>query len=184
MSLLRIALSYFPAAAILGAVVLSVTPAAAHGPTPQKVEESIAIAAPPEKVWELVKNFDSLVAWNPLVETSQGTGGNEPGAERVVVLRSGGQITDSLDEYLEEEMAYSYRLGTPNIEAFPVSFYSATLAVKPGADGGSEVTWDARFYRADTSNFPSETQNDQAAVAAVTELFKAGLEELKAKAEE
>lgn len=161
-----------------------VAPAAAHGPTPQKVEESIAIAAPPAKVWDLVKNFDGLVSWNPLVETSTGTGGNEAGAERTVVLRDGGQLTDSLDEYVGDGMSYSYRLATPDIEAFPVSFYSATLAVKPGADGGSEVTWDARLYRADTGNFPSETQNDAAAIDAVTKFYKAGLEELKKKAEQ
>ena len=29
----------------------------AHGPTPQKVEEKIEIAAPPEKVWAIVKEF-------------------------------------------------------------------------------------------------------------------------------
>ena len=169
---------------LLGATLAFAPSAFAHGPTPQKVEESIAIAAPPAKVWEIVENFDGFVAWNPLVETSQGTGGNKPGAERVVVLRSGGELKDSLDEYVEEEMSYSYRLDTPDIEAFPVSFYSATLAVKPGADGGSEVTWDARLYRADTGNFPSETQNDKAAIEAVTKFYKAGLEELKKKAEQ
>ncbi|BAQ15899.1 SRPBCC family protein [Methyloceanibacter caenitepidi] len=165
-------------------LLLGIAPAAAHGPTPQKVEESIAIAAPPAKVWELVKDFDGLVSWNPLVETSMGTGGNEAGAERTVVLRDGGQLKDSLDEYVEAEMSYSYRLDTPDIQAFPVSFYSATLAVKPDADGGSEVIWDARLYRADTGNFPSETQNDAAAVDAVTTFYKAGLEELKKKAEQ
>lgn len=176
MTLLRIAM--------LPILLLGVVPAAAHGPTPQKVEESIAIAAPPAKVWDLVKNFDGLVSWNPAVETSTGKGGNEAGAERIVVLRDGGQLTDSLDEYVEDEMSYSYRLATPDIEAFPVSFYSATLAVKPGTDGGSEVTWDARLYRADTGNFPSETQNDAAAIEAVTKFYKAGLEELKKRAEE
>ncbi|ODR95734.1 MxaD protein [Methyloceanibacter stevinii] len=177
-------MTLFRIAVLHAFLLLGAASAAAHGPTPQKVEEGIAIAAPPAKVWDLVKNFDSLVSWNPLVETSMGTGGNEAGAERTVVLRDGGQLKDSLDEYVEEEMSYSYRLDTPDIEAFPVSFYSATLAVKPGADGGSEVTWDARLYRADTGNFPSEEQNDAAAIEAVTKFYKAGLEELKKKAEE
>jgi mxaD protein len=154
-------------------------PAVAHGPTPQKVEETIAIAAPPEAVWNAVKDFDGLAGWNPLVASSEGRGGNAAGGERDVVLKTGGQLTDSLDEYLEAEKSYSYRLATPDIEAFPVSFYSATLAVRPGAQGGSEVAWDGRFYRADTGNFPSEAQNDQAAIAAMTELFQAGLNNLK-----
>lgn len=178
MSLLRFALYLFPVAALLGAA-----PAAAHGPTPQKVEETIAIAAPPDVVWAAVKDFDGLAKWNPEVKSSAGRGGNEAGGERDVVLESGGTIVDSLDEYVDEEMTYSYRLGTPNIEAFPVSFYSATLAVKPGADGGSEVEWISRLYRADTGNFPSETQNDQAAVDAMTRLFQAGLTTLKEQVE-
>ena len=170
-------------AIFLGALLLAVLPAAAHGPTPQKVEESIAIAAPPEKVWEAIKNFDSLAAWNPLVASSAGRGGDEAGGERDVELKSGGKLVDSLDEYLGDQMTYSYRLATPDIEAFPVSFYSATLAVHPGEGGGSQVAWDSRFYRADTGNFPSETQNDQAAIDAMTKFLKAGLENLKQKLE-
>jgi mxaD protein len=163
--------------------MLGITPATAHGPTPQKVEESVVIAAPPDVVWAAVKDFDGLATWNPQVESSAGRGGNAAGGERDVVLKSGGQLTDSLDEYLEDEMSYSYRLGTPNIEAFPVSFYSATLTVKPGADGGSEVAWTARFYRADTGNFPSETQNDQAAIDAMTRFIQDGLQTLKQRVE-
>lgn len=164
-------------------VLLGLVSAAAHGPTPQKVEESIVIAAPPDVVWAAVKDFDGLAKWNPLVESSAGRGGNEAGGERDVVLKSGGQLVDSLDEYLEDEMAYSYRLATPDIEAFPVSFYSSTLAVSPAADGGSEVKWDARLYRADTGNFPSETQNDQAAIDAVTRFYQEGLKSLKEQVE-
>jgi mxaD protein len=163
--------------------VLGITTAAGHGPTPQKVEESIIIDAPPDVVWAAVKNFDALATWSPLVESSTGRGGNEAGGERDVVLKAGGQLTDSLDEYLEKEMSYSYRLATPDIEAFPVSFYSSTLSVRPAEDGKSEVAWDARLYRADTGNFPSETQNDQAAIEAVTRFFQEGLKSLKEQVE-
>ncbi len=165
--------------AAFAVLVLDVAPSLAHGPTPQKVEETITIAAPPDKVWAKVKDFDQLAAWNPAVASSKGKGGNEAGAEREVELKSGGKLIDSLDEYLADEMNYSYRLGTPDIEHFPVSFYSATLAVKPGENGGSEVEWDARFYRADTGNFPAENQNDEAAIDAITKFFKEGLENLK-----
>ncbi|HWM31266.1 MAG TPA: SRPBCC family protein [Methyloceanibacter sp.] len=158
-------------------------PSVAHGPTPQKVEEKIAIAAPPQIVWDAVKDFDALTSWNPLVESSAGSGGNEANGTREVVLKSGGKLIDSLDEYSGEDMSYSYRLAEPNIEAFPVSFYSATLTVRPGENGGSEVEWSGRFYRADTGNFPSEAQNDQAAIDAMTKFFKEGLESLKQKIE-
>lgn len=177
MSCLRVAACH------IAILLFSVVSATAHGPTPKKVEESIVIAAPPEAVWAAVKDFDGLAKWNPLVDSSEGSGGNAAGGERVVVLKSGGQLTDSLDEYIDEDMSYSYRLGTPDLEAFPVSFYSATLEVRPGADGGSEVAWVSRFYRADTGNFPSETQNDQAAIDAVTNFFQEGLKTLKTQVE-
>jgi mxaD protein len=57
------------------------------------------------------------------------------------------------------------------------------LSVKPGTNGGSEVEWDGRFYRADTGNFPAENQNDEAAIAAMTKFFHDGLQGLKAKLE-
>ncbi len=99
------------------------------------------------------------------------------------MLKSGGELTESLDEYLPTDMSYSYRLTKENIDALPVSFYSATLQVTPGANGGSEVEWLGRFYRADTSNFPPPEKSDEAAIAAMTKFFRAGLDGLKQKAE-
>ena len=158
-------------------LALSTIPAAAHGPTPQRVDETVAITAPPAAVWAVIKAFDQL-GWNPLVTSTVGRGGNGQDAERDVVLKSGGQLTDSLDEYLDKDMSYSYRLAKPDLASFPVSFYSATLTVRPAGEG-SEVEWDARFYRADTGNFPAEGQTDEAAIAAMTKLVHEGLQGLK-----
>lgn len=158
------------------------TSAAAHGPTPQKIEEKIAIAAPPAAVWNAVKDFGSMAAWHPGVAKCEAEGGNAAGASRTLTLKAGGAITEGLDEYNAGEMSYGYRLSKENVEALPVSFYSATLAVK-AAGSGSEVEWVGRFYRADTSNFPPDNLNDAAAVAAMTAFFRQGLEGIKAKAE-
>jgi mxaD protein len=157
-------------------------PAAAHGPTPKKVEETIEIAAPPAAVWDILKDFGAIAGWHPLVEASEGKGGNVAGGERTVTLKSGGVLTDSLDDYQDGAMTYGYRLAKENTDAFPVSFYSATLAVIP-AGSGSKVDWVGRFYRADTSNFPPEDKNDDAAIAAMTNFLQEGLKGLKAKAE-
>lgn len=157
--------------------------ALAHGPTPKKVEESIEISAPPAKVWAIVKDFAGIAEWSPEVQESQGDGGDKAGGTRTLTLKSGGVIEDSLDEYSEDEMSYGYRLAKENVDAFPVSFYSASLAVKPEGDSASKVEWIGRFYRADTSNFPPEDKNDEAAIAAMTNFFQAGLKGLKSKAE-
>jgi len=156
-------------------------PSRAHGPTPQKALEKITIAKPPAEVWAAVGAFSKIDKWHPGVEKSSG-GDNAPGSERTITLKSGGDLVEGLDEYNAQEMSFGYRLSKENIEAFPVSFYTATIAVRP-AEGGSEVEWSGRFYRADTSNFPPDNLNDQAAVAAVEGFFKQGLEGLKAKLE-
>ena len=61
-------------------VLLIGAPASAHGPTPQKVEESIEIAAPPDAVWNIVKDFGGIANWNPALTKSEGKGGNGSGA--------------------------------------------------------------------------------------------------------
>ncbi|MEZ0212135.1 MAG: SRPBCC family protein [Xanthobacteraceae bacterium] len=154
--------------------------AAAHGPTPQKADESVTIPAPPEHVWALIAAFGGIGQWHPLVLKVEATGGDAAGAERVLTLAKG-EITEGLDEADLAGRRLSYRLSKENIEAIPVSFYTATIEVLPAA-GGSEVRWSARFYRADTSNFPPDELNDDAAIAAMSDFLRRGLEGLKAKA--
>lgn len=158
------------------------SPTRAHGPTPQKIEQTIVIKASPAAVWSVVKNFNGIAAWHSGVASCTGAGGVDAGATRTIQLKSGGEIADSLDDYNDQDMSYGYRLAKENIEAFPVSFYSATLSVKPDGNGAI-VEWIGRFYRADTGNFPPETLNDAAATTAMETFFRQGLESLKAKLE-
>ena len=158
------------------AAFLCITSAYAHGPTPQVVTEIVEIAAPPDQVWAIVKDFGALQRWHPAVLSCEG-GGNTVGAERQIFFK-GGSITDSLDEYNTEAMNYTYRLTKENFDVMPVSFYSATLTVKP-LGKGTLVEWLGRFYRADTGNYPPENLNDEAAMNAMKTFFKMGLGALK-----
>lgn len=157
-------------------LLTSLAPLAAHGPTPQRAQETIAIASPPEKVWALVADFDGIGGWHPAVKAVSGTA-----TERVLTLEKG-EITEGLDEADPAARRLAYRLSKENIEALPVSFYTGTIEVAP-AGSGSAVTWEARFYRADTTNEPPEEYNDDAAIAAMTGFLQDGLKGLKAKAE-
>jgi mxaD protein len=170
---------------LLIALVFALAPpfASAHGPTPHKIEHKITVAAPPAAVWAVVGDFHNLTAWHPLVAASTGTGGTANGAERTVTLKGGDVIVDGLDEYDDAGRSYTYRLSHENLDAFPISFYSATIAVRDVGEGRSEIVWQGRFYRGDTGNYPSEKLNDAAAIAAMTNFFQAGLEGLKAKIE-
>lgn len=151
--------------------------ALAHGPTPQKVEEKADIKAPPAKVWALVKDFGGIKAWHPSVEKVEAKG-----VDRILTVKGGASLEESQDESDDASMTLGYRLSNEGTDAFPTSSYSATIVVKAAGDG-SEVTWQGRGYRLDTSNEPPEGKDDASAVRALSDFFKAGLEGLKKKAE-
>ncbi|MCJ2034508.1 SRPBCC family protein [Methylobacterium sp. J-068] len=169
---------------VTSALVLSLfaTVALAHGPTPQKVDQSIVIAAKPDAVWKVVGDFAGIGGWHPDVAGSQGSGGNESGGRRQVTLKSGGTLDEGLDEMNASGRTYSYRLSEPDLKALPVSSYSATLSVTPDGDG-SRVEWVGRFYRGDTGNEPPEELSDEAGRTAMNRYFADGLKGLKAKVE-
>ncbi len=152
----------------------------AHGPTRQKVTETIEIDAPAEKVWAMVKDFGNAHAWLPMVESTEIEGGNEAGAKRVLTLGPGVKVYETLKKHNDEKMSYSYRIpnDTHDVAILPVNNYSSTLTVTKNGDS-SVVTWKGAFYRGYPNNDPPEELNDEAAVAAVTGLYKAGLAHLK-----
>lgn len=169
---------------ILSGLLLMSFAALAHGPTPQKGLESVAINVPLETVWDAVKQFGSIADWHPDVKESVGDGKHESGGTRTLTLQNGGQIVEELDFYSDKDHEYSYRLKKENVEAFPTSSYSMEIQVKPGdAEGTTRVTLKSRFYRGDTGNTPPEHLNDAAAIKTVSEFMKNGLNGLKTKLE-
>lgn len=166
-----------------GALALSAAfcgSALAHGPTRQKVTETVSIDAPAEKVWGIVKNFDALKDWHPAVEASPADKGNAEGSVRQIKLKGGGALTETLEAYDDAKMRYSYRAKDGG--ALPVTNYTSTITVK--ADGAkSQVEWRGAFYRGFPNNDPPPDQNDEAAVKAITGVYQSGLANLKTIAE-
>jgi mxaD protein len=154
----------------------------AHGAAPKKIEEKIDIAAKPDVVWGIIKDFAKISTWNPAVVSSTAASDPDQGQERILTLKSGGKITDAQTDYDPKGMTYSYRRVDDDVKVFPVSFYSATITVTPTATG-SEVDWIGRFYRGDTSNEPPPGLDDPDAIKAMTDFFDAGLKNLKTLAE-
>ncbi|MFK7893745.1 MAG: SRPBCC family protein [Granulosicoccus sp.] len=152
----------------------------AHGPTRQKVTETIEINASPEAVWAIMGDFGNAHVWLPMVESTESEGGNEPGATRTLFLEGDAKIFETLKKHNAERMMYSYRIpvDTHDIAVLPVNNYSSSITVK-AADNGSIVTWKGAFYRGYPNNDPPPELNDEAAVAAVTAVYQAGLAHLK-----
>lgn len=161
-------------AAALGLLVTG--SATAHGPTRQKVTETVTIDAPAAAVWAKVRNFDALKDWHPAVAKSPADKGNDEGSVRQLELKNGGKLTETLESYDDARMRYSYRAKDGG--ALPVTNYTSTISVK--AEGNKAIVeWRGAFYRGFPNNDPPPDQNDEAAVAAVTGVYQAGLANLK-----
>jgi hypothetical protein len=165
----------FAAAAVLA---LASTVALAHGPTRQKVTETVTIKASPDAVWGKVKDFNALPAWHPAVASSSVTDGSKVGSVRTLKLKGGGEVVETLESFDDAARKLSYRVKDGG--ALPVSNYTSTLQVKPGdAPSTSFVEWRGAFYRAYPNNDPPPDKNDEAAVKAITGVYQSGLANLK-----
>lgn len=153
----------------------------AHGPTRQRVVETVEINAPADKVWAAVGNFQDM-GWHPAFVKTEGEGGNDVGAKRTLTVESGGQIFEVLTKYDAEKMSLSYEITEVDVKVVPVTNYSASLTVTPKGDK-SEVEWKGAFYRGYVNNDPPPELSDEAAVEAITGVYKSGLEALKKKLE-
>lgn len=158
------------------------TSAHAHGGTRQKVVESLAIDAPPEVVWNIIKNFGDT-HWMPAVADSRAQGGNSAGAVRELSLKKGGVLKEELKEYDAASRTIKYRVHEePDCAVFPVNNYSAILTV--AADGaGSRIDWSSAAYRCFTPNNPPPGQDEKAAIDAMTRFSQESLAQLKQLAE-
>lgn len=162
---------------LIQALVLSaiIFPAYAHGPTPQKTDQSALINAAPAAVWKKLSEPCAIATWHSEVANCE----SATALKRTLTLKSGGKLIEEIDEILPEEMSISYRLGGDmDIKALPVSSLTGRVTVK--AEGaGSRVSWLARYYRFDTTNEPAKGSDDESAQKAVNAYVKAALEGLE-----
>ena len=165
---------------VLAAACLALVPSFAigHGPTRQKVTLTTEVAAEPAEVWAAIGNFQDM-SWHPAVHSSSGAGGNDIDATRVLTLGEAGgpTIDEILYKFSDEKMSYSYRITEVDVEVLPVTNYSSHLTVRPSG-AGSEIEWRGAFYRGYPNNDPPPELNDEAAIAAVTSVYQAGLDAL------
>lgn len=156
-------------------------PASAHGPTRKKHAETIEINAPADKVWAVIGNFADW-SWHPAIEKTEATG-NAVDATRVLTLKGGGVINEKLLKRDDTKRTLQYEITEVDIKVLPVNQYASNITVTDAGDGKSKVEWKSSFYRAFMQNDPPEGQDEKAAIAAVSGVYKTGLEALKAKLE-
>jgi uncharacterized protein YndB with AHSA1/START domain len=166
-------------------IAFCAAPALAHGPTRQKVVETIDIDKPVDKVWAIVKDFDAISKWHPAVASSKTDKGNEEGSTRTLVLKAPGDpsFAEVLLKYDAAEHSYKYEIPKVDPKVLPVNNYTSTITVLDNGKGGSTVEWKGAFYRGYMLNDPPPELNDEASAAAVRGVYRAGLDNIKKLAE-
>jgi mxaD protein len=143
-----------------------------------QVKKSVTIAAPADKVWDAVKNFNELNTWHPAVASDEIVSGtnNTPGAVRLLTLKGGGTIKEKLLQFDASGHRFRYSI----VEGvLPVSHYTSSLVVTSVANDKTLVTWSGRFKRKNVGDNPADNENDKAATDAITGVYQSGLDNLK-----
>lgn len=155
--------------------------AAAHGPSPLKVDKSVTIKAEPAKVWALVKDFGNVQKWNPGVTASKVEKKGDD-TFRTLTLKGGGTSQEKLRSIDDGDMKIRYEMVSSSL---PLTDFNAFMVVTKGEKAGeTNVQWVGRFYRLYKLNPPIPAgQDDETALKAINELFDTGLAGLQKAAE-
>ena len=166
----------------LVALMLAMGPALAHGPTRQKVDESVTVEAPPDKVWAVIQNFHDM-SWDPGVMSTDGEGDNTINSSRILHMKDGGDLVQLLETYKPEKRAYSVFMPHNDPKVLAVADFSSQISVTATDNGMSTVEYRAAGYRGDPNGDPPEALNDASAIKAMKAYVLSGLNGLKRKVE-
>lgn len=135
------------------------------------VVKSVELNQPADVVWKKVSDFGDLGAWHPAVANTEIVSGknNHVGTKRVLTLKDGGKINETLTAYNAKEKTYSYKI-TEGV--LPVNAYASTVSVHSNGDGKSVVVWESHFL-------PKAPADEKAASDAIKGVYDGGLNQLK-----
>jgi len=107
---------------------------------------SAIIEAPVERVWGLIRDFDSLPAWHPAIASSEieyGAPGDRVGVVRRFRLSDGGLLREQLLSLDDAEHSFTYSI---LMSPMAVSNYVAGVRLLPVTEaGGTFIEWWAEF---------------------------------------
>ena len=139
----------------------------------QRVTRSAIIDAPIERVWQILRDFNSHDRWHPAVAESHIENGEAPdrvGCVRDFRLRNGDRIREKLLGLSDHDLFCTYSiLESP----MGVENYTATLKLTPITDGNRTFAeWSAEFD-------PPPGQERKLADSIGQGVFQAGFDALK-----
>ncbi len=147
----------------------------AHGPTRQKVSESVTINADLSEAWTLISDLRDIGQWHSVYKSIEKKG-EDPQPLSMFSRESGVVQILTLDS---EKKLFKYRLKKPG--GLPVNNYSARLRLEKVESGKFKITYKGAFYRKYLNNDPPPEENDEAAIEAVTKMYKDTLKKFEKK---
>jgi D-arabinose 1-dehydrogenase-like Zn-dependent alcohol dehydrogenase/uncharacterized protein YndB with AHSA1/START domain len=112
----------------------------------QKVVRSTVIDAPIERVWAVIRDFNSHDQWHAVVEASRIEGGersDQVGCVRSFTLKDGNRIREQLLTLSDREYKSTYCIVEATV---PLQRYVATVTLKPVTDGNRTFWhWESSF---------------------------------------
>jgi hypothetical protein len=134
------------------------------------------VPASADDVWQIVRQFNGLADWHPIISESKIESGSaqEVGAIRRLTLADGSQVAERLLMLNDDDRSYTYAFTDPG--AMPVRSYKSTVRVAPiTATGQAFVEWWAWFdSEAAVERDMSKTYSEAvyaAGIAALAERF-------------
>ena len=112
----------------------------------QRVVRSTIIDAPIERVWAVLRDFNSHDRWHRAIETSRVEGGersDQVGCVRSFTLKDGHRIREQLLTLSDTEHTSTYCIVEATV---PLQRYVATVTLKPVTDGSRTFWhWESTF---------------------------------------
>jgi uncharacterized protein YndB with AHSA1/START domain len=138
-----------------------------------EVYRSSVIAAPVQRVWALVRDFNAMPAWNATIRSSVIENGpaDRIGCRRVLTFDDGSVWIHELTQLSDPDMTIAYTIvGIPPGTNVPMRNYRAAIHLEPVIDGDQcFITWRATL----------ETDQEDAVRARAQTVFQAGFDGLK-----
>ena len=147
------------------------------------VGEMIEVNAAPAAVWKVVRDFDGLVNWLTIFQSTPllwGSNGQVGAVRELTIKDNGPKVVEELTAYSEERMAYTYIILDTDL---PLANYQSSMSVKESARGGSVVSWIGTFKRKNARDNPAEGESDAALAKLISGAYQAGLTTIKQQAE-
>lgn len=135
------------------------------------VIKSVNVNVSADKAWDKISKFGDLGAWHPAVAKTEIVVGADykKGAKRVLTLKDGGKINETLTAYNAKDKSMSYII-TDSV--LPVTSYASTLHVHPNGANHSVVVWEGSFL-------PKAPSDEKTASDTISGVYDGGLNNLK-----